>query len=366
MDYLNYASSLSAIQTNSDYASSLFQQTANTAYNSDLFADETAYDEAQSNAISTMTNRLQEAGLMESQAGVAITQHIEKLTNMAEVSQKIAEGIGTAELAKASATKAYSKLKTQFTTEADPEAGVELVDVQPVTEGNAGTFANEDIENDGVRPARPEPPRPEPKPVEEPAGGEVQMSEIGGEATESSAEVSGEIAGESLTSQAMNIANTAYESASAVASSVADSAIASASEMAGVDVSAMIGEASLAGAEIADSAFVAGASIAETAMASSVVLEPLALAGGAVMLGIGIADSIKAGQREKKEAKKKKKEIEEYNEESTAQYNKQTADATAQYNKSVDEARDKSNSIKKSLISNTHLGIVGGHTSLRL
>jgi len=366
MDYLNYASSLSAIQTNSDYASSLFQQTANTAYNNDLFADETAYDEAQSNAISTMTNRLQESGLMESQAGVAITQHIEKLTNMAEVSQKIAEGIGTAELAKSSATKAYSKLKTQFTTEADPESGVELVDVQPVTEGNAGTFANEDIENDGVRPARPEPPRPEPKPVEEPAGGEIQLSETGAEATESSAEVSGEIAGESLTSQAMNIANTAYESASAVASSVADSAIASASEMAGVDVSAMIGEASLAGAEIADSAFVAGASIAETAMASSVVLEPLALAGGAVMLGIGIADSIKAGQREKKEAKKKKKEIEEYNEESTAQYNKQTADATETYNKSVDEARDKSNSIKKSLISNTHLGIVGGHTSLRL
>jgi len=124
MDYLNYASSMSNIQSSSDYASSLFQQAVNSSYNDDLLKDMTTLNEAQSNAIANFQSNLEETGLLESEAGVAIQKHIQNLANTAEISQKITEGIGAAGLAKKAVEKSYSTLKGKVKS-SSPETQVE-------------------------------------------------------------------------------------------------------------------------------------------------------------------------------------------------------------------------------------------------
>ncbi len=128
-----------------------------------------------------------------------------------------------------------------------------------------------------------------------------------------------------------------------------------------------IGEAAAEGAAvgIGETAAAAGFAAAESVAAASVVLEPLAIAGGAVMLGLSIADSVKASAREKKEAKKEKKETKVAEQQAAAADESAKRSAQTSYDTQVAAIQAKSDTLRTGILSNAHLGLTGGHVSLR-
>ncbi len=128
-----------------------------------------------------------------------------------------------------------------------------------------------------------------------------------------------------------------------------------------------IGEAAAEGAAvgIGETAAAAGFAAAESVAAASVVLEPLAIAGGAVMLGLSIADSVKASAREKKEAKKEKKETKVAEQQAAAADESAKRSAQSSYDTQVAAIQAKSDTLRTGILSNAHLGLTGGHVSLR-
>jgi len=128
-----------------------------------------------------------------------------------------------------------------------------------------------------------------------------------------------------------------------------------------------IGEAAAEGAAvgIGETAAAAGFAAAESVAAASVVLEPLAIAGGAVMLGLSIADSVKASAREKKEAKKEKKETKVAEQQAAAADESAKRSAQSSYDTQVAAIQAKTDTLRTGILSNAHLGLTGGHVSLR-
>lgn len=128
-----------------------------------------------------------------------------------------------------------------------------------------------------------------------------------------------------------------------------------------------IGEAAAEGAAvgIGETAAAAGFAAAESVAAASVVLEPLAIAGGAVMLGLSIADSVKASAREKKEAKKEKKETKVAEQQAAAADESAKRSAQTSYDTQVAAIQAKTDTLRTGILSNAHLGLTGGHVSLR-
>ncbi len=130
---------------------------------------------------------------------------------------------------------------------------------------------------------------------------------------------------------------------------------------------AAAGEAAAEGvaAGLGEGAAAAGFAAAESVAAASVVLEPLAIAGGAVMLGLSIADSVKASAREKKEAKKEKKETKVAEQQAAAADESAKRSAQTSYDTQVAAIQAKSDTLRTGILSNAHLGLTGGHVSLR-
>jgi len=136
---------------------------------------------------------------------------------------------------------------------------------------------------------------------------------------------------------------------------VTEGAGAAAAEAAGEGVAAGLGEGAAA----------AGFAAAESVAAASVVLEPLAIAGGAVMLGLSIADAVKSSSREKKEAKKEKKETKLAETQAAAEDVSAKRSAEKSYDTQVQAIKEKSDTLRTGILSNAHLSVTGGHTSLR-
>ena len=136
---------------------------------------------------------------------------------------------------------------------------------------------------------------------------------------------------------------------------VTEGAGAAAAEAAGEGVAAGLGEGAAA----------AGFAAAESVAAASVVLEPLAIAGGAVMLGLSIADAVKSSSREKKEAKKEKKETKLAEQQAAAADVSAKRSAEKSYDTQVQAIQAKSDTLRTGILSNAHLSVTGGHTSLR-
>ena len=128
-----------------------------------------------------------------------------------------------------------------------------------------------------------------------------------------------------------------------------------------------VGEAAAEGVAVGlgESAAAAGFAAAESVAAASVVLEPLAIAGGAVMLGLSIADAVKSSAREKKEAKKEKKETKLAEEQSAAADVSAKRSAEKSYDTQVQAIQAKTDTLRTGILSNAHLSVTGGHTSLR-
>jgi len=173
----------------------------------------------------------------------------------------------------------------------------------------------------------------------------------------------------------VELPSTAIENVSAEATTeIAEVAGEGGVEIAGVGESAVAQTAELGASEIAEGGAVAigesasmmsGLAVAEGVASASVVLEPLALVGGAVMLGLTIADGLKASSREKKEEKKNKKAIEAQSEEQEKQYNQQQSTAQKSYDDKVAEVKESANKLKSGILANAHLSVSGGHANLR-
>lgn len=184
----------------------------------------------------------------------------------------------------------------------------------------------------------------------------------------------GEMASET-TAELGDVELPAIENVSAEATTeIADVAGETGVEMAGMGESAVAETAELGASEIAEGGAVAigesasmmsGLAVAEGVASASVVLEPLALVGGAVMLGMTIADGLKASSREKKEEKKNKKAIEAQSEEQEKQYNQQQSTAQKTYDDKVAEVKESANKLKTGILANAHLSVSGGHANLR-
>lgn len=128
-----------------------------------------------------------------------------------------------------------------------------------------------------------------------------------------------------------------------------------------------VGEAAAEGVAVGlgEGAAAAGFAAAESVAAASVVLEPLAIAGGAVMLGLSIADAVKSSAREKKEAKKEKKETKQAETEAAAADVSAKRSAEKSYDTQVSAIQAKTDELRTGILSNAHLGLTGGHQSLR-
>jgi len=184
----------------------------------------------------------------------------------------------------------------------------------------------------------------------------------------------GEMASET-TAELGDVELPAIENVSAEATTeIADVAGETGVEMAGMGESTVAETAELGASEIAEGGAVAigesasmmsGLAVAEGVASASVVLEPLALVGGAVMLGMTIADGLKASSREKKEEKKNKKAIEAQSEEQEKQYNQQQSTAQKTYDDKVAEVKESANKLKSGILANAHLSVSGGHANLR-
>jgi len=133
----------------------------------------------------------------------------------------------------------------------------------------------------------------------------------------------------------------------------------------GVGASVAEGAAEGVAAGLGEGAAAAGFAAAESVAAASVVLEPLAIAGGAVMLGLSIADAVKSSAREKKEAKKEKKETKQAETEAAAADVAAKRSAEKSYDTQVSAIQAKTDELRTGILSNAHLGLTGGHQSLR-
>ena len=215
------------------------------------------------------------------------------------------------------------------------------------------------------------------KGVEIAGGVEVAVKgaqKVAGKVIQSASEMAGEMKAPAELGD-VELPSTAIENVSAEATTeIADVAGETGVEMAGVGESAVAQTAELGASEIAEGGAVAigesasmmsGLAVAEGVASASVVLEPLALVGGAVMLGMTIADGLKASSREKKEEKKNKKAIEAQGEEQEKQYNQQQSTAQKSYDDKVAEVKESANKIKNGILANAHLSVSGGHANLR-
>lgn len=217
------------------------------------------------------------------------------------------------------------------------------------------------------------------KGVEVAGGVEVAVKgaqKVAGKVIQSASEMAGKMASKTPAELGdVELQSTAIENVSAEATTeIADVAGETGVEMAGVGESAVAETAELGASEIAEGGAVAigesasmmsGLAVAEGVASASVVLEPLALVGGAVMLGMTIADGLKASSREKKEEKKSKKEIEAQSVEQEKQYNQQQSTAQKSYDDKVAEIKASANKLKNGILANAHLSVSGGHTNLR-
>ena len=215
------------------------------------------------------------------------------------------------------------------------------------------------------------------KGVEVAGGVEVAVKgaqKVAGKVIQSASEMAGEMKAPAELGD-VELPSTAIENVSAEATTeIADVAEETGVEMGGVGESAVAETAELGASEIAEGGAVAigesasmmsGLAVAEGVASASVVLEPLALVGGAVMLGMTIADGLKASSREKKEEKKNKKAIEAQGEEQEKQYNQQQSTAQKSYDDKVAEVKESANKIKNGILANAHLSVSGGHANLR-
>ncbi len=215
------------------------------------------------------------------------------------------------------------------------------------------------------------------KGVEIAGGVEVAVKgaqKVAGKVIQSASEMAGEMKAPAELGD-VELPSTAIENVSAEATTeIADVAGETGVEMGGVGESAVAETAELGASEIAEGGAVAigesasmmsGLAVAEGVASASVVLEPLALVGGAVMLGMTIADGLKASSREKKEEKKNKKAIEAQSEEQEKQYNQQQSTAQKTYDDKVAEVKESANKLKSGILANAHLSVSGGHANLR-
>ncbi len=215
------------------------------------------------------------------------------------------------------------------------------------------------------------------KGVEIAGGVEVAVKgaqKVAGKVIQSASEMAGEMKAPAELGD-VELPSTAIENVSAEATTeIADVAGETGVEMAGMGESAVAETAELGASEIAEGGAVAigesasmmsGLAVAEGVASASVVLEPLALVGGAVMLGMTIADGLKASSREKKEEKKNKKALEAQGEEQEKQYNQQQSTAQKSYDDKVAEVKESANKLKSGILANAHLSVSGGHANLR-
>jgi len=215
------------------------------------------------------------------------------------------------------------------------------------------------------------------KGVEIAGGVEVAVKgaqKVAGKVIQSASEMAGEMKAPAELGD-VELPSTAIENVSAEATTeIADVAGETGVEMGGVGESAVAETAELGASEIAEGGAVAigesasmmsGLAVAEGVASASVVLEPLALVGGAVMLGMTIADGLKASSREKKEEKKNKKALEAQGEEQEKQYNQQQSTAQKSYDDKVAEVKESANKLKSGILANAHLSVSGGHANLR-
>ena len=216
------------------------------------------------------------------------------------------------------------------------------------------------------------------KGVEVAGGVEVAVKgaqKVAGKVIQSASEMAGKMASKTPAELGdVELPSTAIENVSAEATTEIADVGETGVEMAGVGESAVAETAELGASEIAEGGAVAigesasmmsGLAVAEGVASASVVLEPLALVGGAVMLGMTIADGLKASSREKKEEKKSKKAIEAQSEEQEKQYNQQQSTAQKSYDDKVAEIKESANKLKNGILANAHLSVSGGHTNLR-
>lgn len=215
------------------------------------------------------------------------------------------------------------------------------------------------------------------KGVEIAGGVEVAVKgaqKVAGKVIQSASEMAGEMKAPAELGD-VELPSTAIENVSAEATTeITEVAGETGVEMAGVGESAVAETAELGASEIAEGGAVAigesasmmsGLAVAEGVASASVVLEPLALVGGAVMLGMTIADGLKASSREKKEEKKNKKALEAQGEEQEKQYNQQQSTAQKSYDDKVAEVKESANKLKSGILANAHLSVSGGHANLR-
>ncbi len=215
------------------------------------------------------------------------------------------------------------------------------------------------------------------KGVEIAGGVEVAVKgaqKVAGKVIQSASEMAGEMKAPAELGD-VELPSTAIENVSAEATTeITEVAGETGVEMAGVGESAVAETAELGASEIAEGGAVAigesasmmsGLAVAEGVASASVVLEPLALVGGAVMLGMTIADGLKASSREKKEEKKNKKALEAQGEEQEKQYNQQQSTAQKTYDDKVAEVKESANKLKSGILANAHLSVSGGHANLR-
>lgn len=215
------------------------------------------------------------------------------------------------------------------------------------------------------------------KGVEVAGGVEVAVKgaqKVAGKVIQSAGEMAGEMKAPAELGD-VELPSTAIENVSSEATTeIAEVAGETGVEITGVGESAVAQTAEIGASEIAEGGAVAigesasmmsGLAVAEGVASASVVLEPLALVGGAVMLGMTIADGLKASSREKKEEKKNKKAIEAQGEEQEKQYNQQQSTAQKSYDDKVAEVKESANKIKSGILANAHLSVSGGHANLR-
>lgn len=215
------------------------------------------------------------------------------------------------------------------------------------------------------------------KGVEVAGGVEVAVKgaqKVAGKVIQSAGEMAGEMKAPAELGD-VELPSTAIENVSTEATTeIAEVAGETGVEITGVGESAVAQTAEIGASEIAEGGAVAigesasmmsGLAVAEGVASASVVLEPLALVGGAVMLGMTIADGLKASSREKKEEKKNKKAIEAQGEEQEKQYNQQQSTAQKSYDDKVAEVKESANKIKSGILANAHLSVSGGHANLR-
>ena len=211
------------------------------------------------------------------------------------------------------------------------------------------------------------------KGVEVAGGVEVAVKgaqKVAGKVIQSASEMAGETTAELGDVELPAIENVSAEATTEIADVAGETGV----EMAGMGESTVAETAELGASEIAEGGAVAigesasmmsGLAVAEGVASASVVLEPLALVGGAVMLGMTIADGLKASSREKKEEKENKKAIEAQSEEQEKQYNQQQSTAQKTYDDKVAEVKESANKLKSGILANAHLSVSGGHANLR-